>query len=121
MQRNEREAYGQNLSTVKTFAQALCERVGCAPEDYLRVAWKHSLYPQARVVFSVLPFSYARAADVKLLEQASAATSEEYLGELLREYWDDVHLNGGFLARRCKVRVSGGRLQRLFRWVMNPE
>jgi len=49
------------------------------------------------------------------------AASEEYLEELLREYWDDVHLNGGFLARRCKLRISGGRLQRLFTWVMNPE
>ena len=99
----------------------MCGRFGCAPEDYLRVALKHCLYPQARGLFRILPYSFARAADLKLLEEARAATSEEYLQELLREYWDEVHLRGGLLAKRWKLRVSGGRLLKLFEEVMRAE
>jgi hypothetical protein len=105
---------------VKTFAQALCERVGCAPEDYLRVALKHCLYPRARVL-SLVFAGYARVEDMELLEAAGAATSEEQLAELLREYWDELHLRGGFLAKRYKMRISSGRLQKLFTQVMHGE
>ena len=105
---------------MKTFAQALCERVGCAPEDYLRVALKHCLYPRARVL-SLVFAGYARVEDIELLEAAGRVTSEEQLVELLREYWDELHLRGGFLAKRYKVRISGGRLQKLFTQVMRGE
>jgi hypothetical protein len=104
----------------RTFAEALCERFGCAPEDYLRVALKHSLYPQARVLLRVFP-SFARAEDIALLEAAGRVTSEEELGELMREYWVQLHLHGGLLARRCKLRVSGHRLLRLFALVRSVE
>jgi hypothetical protein len=90
----------------RTFAEALCERFGCAPEDYLRVALEHCLYPQARLVFRI-PFTSARAADMKLLEEARVAPDEEYLEELLQDYWMQLHLRGGLLARRLKLRVSG--------------
>ena len=105
---------------MKTFAQALCERVGCAPEDYLRVALKHCLYPRARALYWVFA-DFARVEDMELLEAAGAATSEEQLVELLRDYWDELHLRGGFLAKRYKLRVSGNRLQRLFVQVMRGE
>jgi len=105
---------------VKTFAQALCKRVGCAPEDYLRVALKHCLYPQARF-FSRLFLFDRRAADIELLEDAGAATSEEQLRDLLRDYWIQLHLQGGFLAKCLKLRVSGERLQKLFAQVMHGE
>jgi hypothetical protein len=103
----------------KTFAQALCARFGCAADDYLRVALEHSLYPRARVVFRIIPFAFARAADVKLLEEARMAPSLEYLEELLWDYWMELHLHGGLLARRLKLRVSGERLKRLFQEVMS--
>jgi hypothetical protein len=108
------------MSTVKTFAQALCEQAGCGAEDYLRVALKRCLYPRARFLYLVPPF-YARVEDIELLEAAGAATSEEQVVELLREYWDEVNLRGGILAKRCKLRVSGARLQKLFREVMRGE
>ena len=54
-------------NAVKTFAQALCERVGCAPKDYLRVALKHCLYPRARV-FSWVFAGCVRVEDIELLE-----------------------------------------------------
>ena len=104
----------------KTFAQALCERFGCAPEDYLQVALKHSLYPQALLLSRIPPF-HTRPEDRELLEAAGAATSGEQLRELLREYWVNLHLHGGILAKRYKVRVSGERLQKLFGEVMRGE
>ena len=107
-------------NAVKTFAEALCERVGCAPEDYLRVALKHCQYPRARVLYW-LAAGYARVEDIELLEAAGRATSEEQLLELLRDYWDEVQLRGGILAKRYKLRVSGGRLQKVFRQVMRGE
>ena len=105
---------------MKTFAQKLCEQVGCRPEDYLRVALKHSLYPGARLLALLPPF-HTRVEDIELLEAAGAAKSEEELVELLRDYWDDVNLRGGILAKRWKLRVSGVRLQKLFRQVMSGE
>ena len=105
---------------MKTFAQALCERVGCVPKEYLWVALKHCQYPHARVLYWVSA-GYARVEDMELLEAAGRVTSEEQLVELLREYWDELHLRGGFLAKRYKVRISGGRLQKLFTQVMRGE
>jgi hypothetical protein len=105
---------------MKTFAEALCERVGCAPKDYLRVALKHSLYPRARA-FSWLFAVYARLEDIELLEAVGGATSEEQVRELLNEYWDDLHLRGGILAKRYKMRVSGDRLLKVFKQVMRGE
>ena len=116
----ERRKYGQNSNTLKTFAQAFCGRVGCAPEDYLRVALKHCLYPRARVFAPALRFC-APAADIQLLEAAGAATTEQRLNDLLRDYRYQLHLRGGFLAKRLKLRVSGNRLQKLFTQVMRGE
>ena len=70
---------------------------------------------------SKLAVGYARVEDIELLEAAGRATSEEQLVELLREYWDELHLRGGFLAKRYKLRISGGRLQKLFAQVMRGE
>jgi hypothetical protein len=105
---------------LKTFAQALCKRVGCAPEDYLRVALKHCLYPRARVFAPALRFC-APAADIQLLEAAGEATTEQQLNGLLRDYGYQLHLHGGFLAKRLKLRVSGERLHKLFAQVMRGE
>jgi hypothetical protein len=104
---------------MKIFAQALCEHFGCAPDDYLRVALKHCLYPQARVFFQLPPF-HVRGADARLLEAARTVTREEALEELLREYRKDLHHHGGWLAKRCRLRVSGRRLLALLREVMPP-
>ena len=101
----------------RTFAQAFCEQVGCAPEDYLGEALKRCLYPQARFSSLILPF-FAREADIELLEAAGTATTEEQLNDLVRDYWHQLHRRGGFLARRFKLRVSGERLQKLFAQVM---
>ena len=105
---------------MKTFAQALCERAGSAPEDYLQVALKHCLYPRARLISRLFLF-FARPEDIELLEAAGRATSEEQVRELLREYWDELHLRGGVLAKRYKLRVSGDRLLKVFGQVMRGE
>ena len=84
------------------------------------MALKHCQYPRARLL-SLLPPFHTRVEDIELLEAAGAATSEERLVELLREYWDDVNLRGGILAKRWKLRVSGARLQKVFRQVMRGE
>ena len=102
---------------MKTFAQALCEHAGCSPEKYLRVALKHCLYPRARA-FSWLFAGFASLESIRLLEAVGKTTSEKRVRELLHEYWDSVHLRGGILERRCKLRVSGKRLLKLFRHVM---
>ena len=72
------------------------------------------------MLFRLLPLQ-VRAADRELLKDAGAATTEEQLAELLQDYWYRLRLSGGFMARHMKLRVSGGRLQRLFKWVMRPE
>ena len=59
--------------------------------------------------------------DIALLEAAGRATSEEQVRELLREYWDELHLRGGVLAKRYKLRVSGDRLLKVFGQVMSGE
>ena len=105
---------------MKTFAQALCERVGCAREGYLRVALKLCLYPRARFI-ALVPAFFARAADVQLLTAAGRTSTEEEVRELLREYWDEVHLRGGVLAKRYKLRVSGDQLLKVFGQVMRGE
>lgn len=105
---------------MKTFAQAFCEHVGCAPEDYLPIALKRCLYPQAHFFYCILPF-FARAADIELLEDAGAATSPEQLQDLLRDYRHELRSRGGFLAKRLKLRVSSKRLHKLFVQVMSGQ
>ena len=102
---------------MKTFAQALCESVGCAPEDYLRVALKHCLYPRPRSFYRLFA-PFVSAADLQLLKDAGAATTEDQLNELLREYRYDLQLNGGFLRKRLKLRVSTAHLEHLFKQML---
>ena len=110
----------EEVSEVKTFAEAFCEQIGCKPEDYLREALKRCLYPWARILSVLPPFS-VRVEDLELLEAAGGATSKEQVHELLRDYWVNLHLHGGILAKRYKLRVSGERLQKLFAQVMQRE
>jgi hypothetical protein len=109
-----------NPNVRKTFAQGLCERFGCSPEEYLRVALKHCLHLQAQVWFSLFP-SGVRAADVQLLEDTGAATTTRELRELLQEYCYRLELSGGFAAKRLKIRISCERLQRLWKRAMCGE
>ena len=84
------------------------------------MALKHCLYPRARLLSLVPPF-YARTEDMELVEAVGAVTTEEQLNDLLRDYWVELHLRGGILAKRYKLRVSGGRLQKLFAQVMRGD
>jgi hypothetical protein len=104
----------------KTFAEGLCERFGCAPEDYLQVALKQCLHIQARIWFSLFPTGLGEA-DVELLEETGAATTAKELQGLLREYCHRLELSGGFAAKRLKLRVSCGRLQKLWKRAMRGE
>ena len=105
---------------MKTFAEAFCERAGCAPEAYVEVALKQCLYPRARLLSRVLPI-FLRPEDSELVEAAGRVRTEEELRELLREYWDDLHLRGGVMAKEYKVRISGDRLLKVFGQVMRGE
>lgn len=102
---------------MKTFADALCERTGCPPEDYLQVTLKRCRSRRARLFSRVFPIP-PRKADIALLKEAGAATNEAELRDILGQYWYELHLRGGWLARRCKIRVSGQRLLMVFREVM---
>ena len=108
---------GLSQDVSKTFSQALCKHFSCAPEDYLRVARKHCLYPHARVLSRLLPLQ-VRVYEDQLLEAAGATMTEEHLAELVRDYWYHVHLYGGIAAKCLKLRISGERLKRLFAEVM---
>jgi len=61
------------------------------------------------------------AADLQLLKDAGAATTEDQLNELLREYRYDLQLNGGFLRKRLKLRVSTARLEHLFKPMLRAD
>ena len=105
---------------MKTFAQALCETVGCAPENYLRVVLKHCLYPRPRSFYRLFAL-FMPAADIQLLKDVGAATTEDDLNELLRDYRHDLQLHGGFVKQRLRLRVSTARLEQLFKRVMRAK
>jgi hypothetical protein len=102
---------------LKTFAQTLCEHVGCAPKDYLRVALKHCLYPWPHSLHRLFAL-FVPTADIKLLKDAGMVTTDEQLEDLLLEYRENLELRGGFAARHLKLRISSGRLEELFKQVM---
>lgn len=105
---------------MKTFSQALCQSVGCTPDEYLRVALKHCLYPRPRCCHRLfVPF--LPAADLQLLTDAGAATSVKQFNELLNDYRCDFRVRSGFLQRRLKLRISTTRLEQLFKRLMRGE
>lgn len=105
---------------MKTFSQALCQSVGCTPDEYLRVALKHCLYPRPRCCYRLfVPF--LSAADLQLLTDAGAATSVNQFNELLNDYRCDLQVRSGFFRRRLKLRISTTRLEQLFKRVMHAE
>lgn len=105
---------------MKTFAQALSESVGCAPDHFLRVALKHCLYPRPRSFYRLFAL-FVSAADIRLLKDVGAATTEDDLNELLREYRYQLGLHGGFVKQRLRLRVSTARLEKLFQRVMRAK
>ena len=102
---------------MKTFAEALCQREGCAREQFVTEALKQCVYPHA-AVFARLFRLRRPAADLELLELAGEAHTDDQLKELLRDYWYWLNVHGNFAARYLKVRVSGQRLRKLFARVM---
>ena len=112
--------YGWNPRCLKTFAQALCESVSCAPDQYLQVALKHCLYPRPRCCYRLFAL-FMSAADLKLLNDAGAATTEDQLNELVGDYRHDLQQHGGFWAKYLKLRISTTRLEQLFNRVMRGE
>jgi hypothetical protein len=107
-------------TSLKTFAQALCEHVGCNAEDYIPTALKHCLYPQPRALHRLYAFLLP-ATDIRLLQEAGTVTTEDELDDLLLEYRQRLHLHGGFIEKRLRLRVSTGRLEKLFEHVQHRQ
>jgi hypothetical protein len=112
--------YGRSPSGLKTFGQALCESVGCAPERYLQVAFNYCLYPRPRAL-SRLFMLLVSPVDIQLLKDAGEVTTKEEFNELLNDYRQDLQRKHGFLATHLKFRISTTRLEQLFNRVMRAE
>jgi hypothetical protein len=111
------DASAEKISTA-TFAEKFCVRHGVAPEKYEEVVLKRSLYPAARLLRPVmlLKANYF-AADREFIRGVGRLTRSSGFDSEAHDYLDHPN-NRGFLRRVFKLRVSGRRLRRMVRDLM---
>jgi len=95
-----------------TFEEAFCAHFNFPKERFAREAMRRSLYPCARRIWPLLDLLGGPAILIAkfLIDSAARTRGKQDLLDLFSEYRQDIQPQGGFLAKKLKLRVSTQRL-----------
>ena len=106
--------------TIK-FREAVCQNLGCSPQEFEKLVFWRCLYrhalPVARALWITFPhFFDDDLKSIRLLGDISSIGHMEREADCL---WHAYHKRGGLIRVGLGVRISGSRLVRLARRVLN--
>jgi hypothetical protein len=104
-------------SRPKTFRELFCEQFECPPEKFEEELFWKSVYrralPLARLIHWLHPHFFQR--DFAALRQLGVTTGHREFQSELQDYRYHLHSYGHWAQKTLRVRISGQRLNRLFR------
>jgi hypothetical protein len=100
---------------MKTFKETFCHHLGCPPEKYAHKALSRCFYPHARVFVGIMGWLGSRtlAESIAFIEDVGESQTRHEMDAAIQDYHYRLKLQGTFLARVMKFRVSGSAVTRL--------
>jgi hypothetical protein len=105
----------RQMTWVKSFREAFCERFACPPEEFEKRVLRRALYRRSRPLSALLYSWNPRFFDLDLrtIRQLGLARSSEEFRAEIDSFRFESRMQRGFLKRTLRLRISGKRLMRL--------
>lgn len=104
----------------KSFRESFCEKYGCPPERFVRLATRKCLPWRVRLLRPLILLLHPDhfEMDFEFIERAGNSMSWSEIHGTIGAFDSNNRLRGGFYRNRLKLRASGKRLSRLVRRIV---